>query len=252
MIDGVFETVEYAYDARNIRDFLVKGIEAYQGKVKFYFNTSIKNVETLSDKYELTLADEKRDEKRIVSPAVLNATYGSVNQVNEQFGFGHFKIKYEICEIILVNTSDNIANIGLTVMDGPFFSLMPFGKTGFHSLTSVTFTPHKTCFEPLPRFKCQDVNPICTPRNLENCNTCSARPNTAWVYMSQLAKKYLDHKIRFNYHSSLFSMKPILSSSELDDARPTLVRVLSTKPQFIAVLSGKINTVFDLEEVLDD
>ena len=27
-------------------------------------------------------------------------------------------------------------------MDGPFFSIMPFGETGLHSLTSVTFTPH--------------------------------------------------------------------------------------------------------------
>ena len=56
----------------------------------------------------------------------------------------------------------------------------------------------------------------------------------------------------FTYRKSLFSMKPILMSSEIDDSRPTVVRVCSTKPTFISVLSGKINTVYDLDEVLED
>lgn len=70
-------------------------------------------------------------------------------------GFEKFKIKYELCEIIICNTSDNIRDVGITLMDGPFFSVMPFGLTGDHSLTSVTFTPHVTSYEPLPRFDCQ-------------------------------------------------------------------------------------------------
>ena len=41
-----------------------------------------------------------------------------------------------------ITTLDDLKNIGITVMDGPFFSIMPFGQTGLHSLTSVTFTPH--------------------------------------------------------------------------------------------------------------
>ena len=46
-------------------------------------------------------------------------------------------------------------------------------------------------------------------------------------------------------------MKPILTSSEIDDSRPTVIRVYSRKPTFVGVLSGKINTVYDLDEVLD-
>ena len=47
-------------------------------------------------------------------------------------------------------------------------------------------------------------------------------------------------------------MKPILMSSEIDDSRPTVIRTYSKKPTFVGVLSGKINTVYDLDEVLDD
>ena len=68
--------------------------------------------------------------------------------------------------------------------------------------------------------------------------------------MSQLAQKYLREEYGFTYHASLYAVKPILTASEVDDSRPTLVRVQSEEPRFISVLSGKINTVYDLEEVL--
>jgi len=47
-------------------------------------------------------------------------------------------------------------------------------------------------------------------------------------------------------------MKPILMSSEIDDSRPTVIRTYSQNPTCVGVLSGKINTVYDLDEVLSD
>ena len=68
--------------------------------------------------------------------------------------------------------------------------------------------------------------------------------------MSQMAHKYLRSEFGFQYKESLFSMKPILQASEIDDSRPTVIRKLSDEPVLISVLSGKINTVYDLDEVL--
>ena len=70
--------------------------------------------------------------------------------------------------------------------------------------------------------------------------------------MANLARKYMKDDYQFGYLKSLFSMKPILMSSEIDDSRPTVIRVYSKKPTFVGVLSGKINTVYDLDEVLTD
>ena len=70
--------------------------------------------------------------------------------------------------------------------------------------------------------------------------------------MANLVRKYLREDYGFSYHDSLFSMKPILMSSEIDDSRPTVVRTYSTNPTFVGVLSGKINTVYDLDEVLSN
>ena len=79
---------------------------------------------------------------------------------------------------------------------------------------------------------------------------CGARPASAWDYMSMLAKKYMRDELRFSYEGSLFSMKPILKASEIDDSRPTVIREYSKNPTFVSVLSGKINTMYDLDEVL--
>jgi hypothetical protein len=202
----------------------------------------------LKKKRSYAVTSNKQDYR---TPFLLNCTYAGTNEILDMLGLTKFKIKYELCEIILCKTNDTLKNVGLTVMDGPFFSIMPFGKTGLHSLTSVTFTPHHTSYDELPSFSCQERSGgYCSPTNLGNCNRCKAKPETAFPYMSRLAKKYMLYNYYFKYYDSLFSMKPILQASEVDDSRPTVIKTFSTNPTFISVLSGKINTVYDLDGVL--
>ena len=120
---------------------------------------------------------------------------------------------------------------------------MPSENTGVHSLTSVTFTPHR---QAMMRFRHlhvrREAGGGCSRLRLGNCNDCPAKPETAFPYMANLARKYLRDDFRFAYRESLFSMKPILMSSEIDDSRPTVIRTYSCDPTFVSVLSGKINT----------
>ena len=244
--DGAFLTEEYTYDAQILKKFFLEKI-AEQPNVEIQYGARIQSIQNNSKEYEIELVDGKK----VKSSFVLNATYASVNQIQNMLGFEHFKIKYELCEIILCNVNDKLKDTGLTVMDGPFFSIMPFGKTGYHSLTAVTFTPHKACKESLPHFNCMDrCNGFCSPLQLGNCNDCPAKPESAWPYMSNLARKYMRDDLEFEFDHTLFSMKPILLASEIDDSRPTVIKTFSTNPTFVSVLSGKINTVYDLNEIL--
>ena len=251
MCDGAFLTEEYTYDAHVLRDFFLDEISKYPN-IKLTFGTEIDSIDRDGGEYKVGLTDGKV----FSSGFVLNATYASVNQIlKKAFPEECFAIKYELCEIILCDVDDNLKNTGLTVMDGPFFSIMPFGLTGKHSLTSVTFTPHVTSYDELPTFTCQKRlaqkgGYKCIPECLGNCNRCPEKPESSWDYMSHLAHKYMKPEYGFYYRESLFSMKPILKSSEIDDSRPTAIRVHSTEPTFISVLSGKINTVYDLDEYL--
>ena len=248
MCDGAFLTREYTYDAMILKDYFLEKLSEFSDRLEIRYQTMIRSVEKISDAYIISTDNEKYK-----SSFVLNATYAGTNQILDMIGFEKFGIKYELCEIILCDVNDKLKEIGFTVMDGPFFSIMPFGKTGLHSLTSVTFTPHTTSYDGVPTFACQSKsNGYCSPFHLGNCNDCPAKPASAFPYMANLAKKYMLDDYGFTYKSSLFSMKPILMSSEIDDSRPTVIRTYSENPTFVGVLSGKINTVYDLDEVLDN
>ena len=252
MCDGAFYTEEYTYDAHVLRDYFVDELGKLSN-VTIRYNAEISEIVRDGSEYVVKL--ESGEE--CASGFVLNATYASVNQILHKAHFADetFAIKYELCEIILCDVDDNLKDVGLTVMDGPFFSIMPFGLTGKHSLTSVTFTPHVTSYDDVPQFSCQkrlleSGGYKCTSECLGNCNRCPEKPERAWEYMSHLSRKYMKPEYGFRYVESLFSMKPILKSSEIDDSRPTAIKVHSSEPTFISVLSGKINTVYDLDEYL--
>lgn len=248
MCDGAFLTREYTYDAMILKDYFLNKL-GQLSNVEIWYGVDITAIGKLPDAYELTLSDGRS----LQTGFLVNATYASTNQILDMLGFEKFKIKYELCEIILCDVNERLKGYGFTVMDGPFFSIMPFGKTGLHSLTSVTFTPHTTSYDATPTFACQAASDgYCSPAVLGNCNDCKAKPKSAFPYMANLARKYLREEYGFTYRDSLFSMKPILMSSEIDDSRPTVIRTYSTKPTFVGVLSGKINTVYDLDEVLND
>lgn len=247
MCDGAFLTREYTYDAAILRDYFVKVLSEFPDRAEIKYGVSITAIEQHAERYMLVT----REKEKFEAPFVLNAAYAGVNQVLTLAGFETFRIKYELCEIILCDVNEDLKKIGLTVMDGPFFSIMPFGITGLHSLTAVSFTPHSTCYEILPKFPCQARSEgNCSEFRLGNCNDCPSRPDSAFPYMAGLAGKYISDDFRFAYRKSLFSMKPILMSSEIDDSRPTVIKVFSESPTFAAVLSGKINTVYDLDELL--
>ncbi|MDP4118455.1 MAG: FAD-dependent oxidoreductase [Bacillota bacterium] len=249
MCDGAFLTEEYTYDAQILKNFFMTELEGRKN-VEIMFGARLKKIEANGENYIIFLEDGSV----YSAPFVLNASYASTNQILKKFSgreYAPFNIKYELCEIILCSVDNSLLHTGLTVMDGPFFSIMPFGKTGMHSLTSVTFTPHVTSYDSVPTFECQGKSHgFCSTQQLGNCNECPAKPESAWPYMSSLAKKYMLDKYSFRYENSLFSMKPILKVSEIDDSRPTVIKVHSQQPTFASVLSGKINTVYDLDEIL--
>jgi hypothetical protein len=259
--DGAFLTKEYTYDAKLLGRYFLERLNAYPG-VTLSFDHLVTGIEKSGGNFLVRTSHLGREEIW-ESAFVLNAAYASVNQIlqmgadtTEDF----FALKYELCEIILCQTSEALKDVGLTVMDGPFFSVMPFGKTGLHSLTAVTFTPHMSSHQELPIFPCQKEvsGTTCSERHLGNCRTCPARPLSAWEYMRALAGKYMRDEYKLTYQSSLYSVKPILMASEVDDSRPTVIRYANStaqpgtshSPTFLSVLSGKINTVYDLDPYL--
>ena len=243
-IDKAFLTKEYSFDAKKIGDKLYKKLVDLD--CSFKFKAKITSIKKEKDVFILQL----KDESKYSAPFVLNASYAGINKIHGLLGFEYLPIKYEFCEVILCKVSDNIKNIGLTVMDGPFFSVMPFGLTGYHSITTVSKTPHFTSYDYLPPYDCSGDEKLHTKEHKKGCIHCGIYPETAFQEMVQIAKKYLNEDIEIRYIKSLFTIKPILVASEIDDSRPTIIKQYSENPDFYTVFSGKINTMYDLDEIL--
>ncbi len=182
---------------------------------------------------------------------ILNCTYASTNNVISLIkGAAHndlYDLRYELCEVALCDVDRPLNNIGLTIMDGPFFSIMPFGNSKYHSLTSVGHTPHYSCEDRFPMFKCQRNN--CHPHNLLLCNSCKNKPQTCFEKMRETASLYLKANM-IKYIKSLYTVKPILKSSELNDSRPTIITQHCDSPYIYSVLSGKISSIYELDSIL--
>ena len=243
-IDKAFLTKEYSFDAKKIGDKLYRKLRALG--CNFKFEAKITCIKKEKDIFLVQLEDGSE----YFTPFILNATYAGINKIHDLLGFEYLRIKSEFCEVILCEVSDNIKNVGLTVMDGPFFSVMPFGLTGYHSITTVSRTPHFTSYDHLPPYDCSGDEKLHTKEHRKGCIHCGIYPETAFQEMVQTAKKYLSEDIEIKYVKSLFTIKPILVASEIDDSRPTIIRQYSENPDFYTVFSGKINTMYDLDEIL--
>jgi glycine/D-amino acid oxidase-like deaminating enzyme len=235
-VSATFEVEESCFDYLKVREYFLKKL-VNNKKVDIYYRTFPTSYQIESSQYVLTLNNALT---KLSTKLVINTTYNNVNEVNKMFHFPSYKVKYELCELTLYNKSKELANMGLTVIDGQFFSIMPFQGGEFISLSSVRFTPIHTS-----RLKPQDIDETKSKHREKTAKTSN------WKKIGSLARDYLREGISLTYNRSLFEIKPIFTSAEDDDSRPTLVTIHSKKPYFISVLPGKISTIYDLDKKIN-
>ena len=184
------------------------------------------------------------------TPTVINATYAASSAVNRLFGVPDLALTHEISEIAFV-TSPQFGQRGLTVMDGPFGSIMPYGQSGLLSLSSVAYTHHKICYDNLPRFDCQtSADPACRPEAPGICTDCARRPASNAAKMLAQMQQYFSEAVQFDPMFSYFTIKSKLKASYIDDGRPTDISLLRTEPKFYCLFAGKVNSIYEIEKIV--
>jgi len=187
---------------------------------------------------------------KLQTPIVINATYSATNAVNRLFRVGQLDLTHEISEIAFI-TSRQFRNMGLTVMDGPFGSIMPYGLSGLLSLSSVAYTHHKISYDDLPRFDCQTPEDLrCTPEAPGICTECPRRPVSNAYKMLQQMQQYFSDVVKFEHLFSYFTIKSKLKANYIDDGRPTEIAQLSDNPRFYCLFAGKVNSIYEIEKIV--
>jgi hypothetical protein len=242
MVSHSFEVDEPTFDSTNLRIQLMKELEN-NILIHIKFKVSVTGG-VLGDICLLTLDTGEE----IEADGVVLAVYAGTNSLRTSMGLPLLPLNFELAEVNLGTVTPDMRGLGFTVMDGPFWSLMPFGNSELVSLTSVGLTPLRRS-SGLPIFDCQDKRTGCSGSKLADCGTCNVRPVSSLKHQIQQMSLFLKNSNFFTHEKSLLTVKSKLSTSQVDDARPTLILKEGSK-NIWTVFSGKISTLFDLEEAL--
>jgi glycine/D-amino acid oxidase-like deaminating enzyme len=165
-----------------------------------------------------------------------NCTYSKLNEILAASGASAIPLKRELTEMALIEPPDELRNVGVTVMDGPFFSMMPYpSRPGLCTLSHVRYTPHTSWHDA----------PGSPPLDSDTLRGAYA---TRFPHMVRDAARFLPAIAGARYVESLFEVKGIMPRSEQDDSRPILFRESAELPGFFSVLGAKIDSVYDVEE----
>jgi glycine/D-amino acid oxidase-like deaminating enzyme len=235
LIEQAYLAEEYAFDATKLRararqDLARAGVEVRLGQRV----TSLRlgKGELLA---ELDAGDGKLE--TLAAKSVFNCTYSGLNQFSGAFGTTKTKLKHEITEIALMKVAPAFEKLGVTVMDGAFFSMMPFPSRGLHSLSHVRYTPHENWSD----------QPGLDPYARLEAPTRVSRVDR----MVRDVARYMPAVLESNHVESLFEVKTVLVKNEGDDGRPILFERHDELPHVYSVLGGKIDNIYDVLERLD-
>lgn len=229
-IEAAFRCREFAFDASALR----VGLEGRLGEcgVDVRLGVAVIGLEERADAIVATLGDGRA----LVVGRAFNVTYAQVNHLLGKAGLPPAALKHELAEVVLVEPPAALAGLGVTVMDGPFFSCMPYPARGAYSLTHVRYTPHASWTD------------ATAPASAYEMLAAASKKSRA-PYMIRDAARYMPALGDVRVVDTLFEVKTVLQKNERDDGRPILYQQSPAGSRLISILGGKLDNVYDLFEI---
>ena len=224
LIEDAFCVTEYAFDAVALRRTLRAKLD--DTGVTVLCGTPVDRVSPVrTGRVSVRL----QNGGYLTADRVLNCAYSSINDLLCRSGLAPLPLKHELAEVALITVPEELTHVGITVMDGPFFSTMPFPARKLHSLTHVRYTPHRAWCD--------------AEAGMSQRLSQSAPPN--YVYMLKDAQRYVPALAYSRYEDSLFEVKSLLVQNEIDDGRPILFRKDYGIENFSIVMGSKFDNIYD-------
>lgn len=230
LIERVWEVEEKAFDARILRRIMLERLDA-AGGIEIFPSTV--GVRVLPSPRGAAVETDRMG--TIHAPHVISSVYSQLNTLHRRSGLPTVPLQQEITEMALVALPERLRGFGVTVMDGPFFSIMPFPSAGLHTLSHVRYTPHGR-WRDVPGEP--DSRPIPSRTELEGHST--------FREMLTDVRRYVPAFADMTQHGSVREVKTVLADDDRSDSRPVLVRAGFGVDGYIAVMGGKIDNINDV------
>lgn len=235
MLEKVFVVKEYAFDSHKLRDDLLERIKN-SNAIKVVTGEEVVRVAERDGVVEV-----KTDKKSYIAQNVFNCTYSQINKLHRNSGLPLVALKHEITEMCLIDLPQKLKDLSITVMDGPFFSIMPFPSTPHSTLSHVRYTPHTSW-----------VDNESVPPEKHDPHAYFRSLNLRSNYKQMLAdvQRFLPEMRNAKYARSLWEVKTVLQKSEHDDSRPILFRSDFGLKGYTCIMGGKLDNIYDVFEGL--
>jgi glycine/D-amino acid oxidase-like deaminating enzyme len=224
LIHSVFLVDEPVFDAALLRKIISTRLKKNQIKVET--SRLVKKITKRSSQIDIHLDSGEI----LIAKKVVNCTYAGINDLLKNSSLPLLPLKFELTEMPVITLPKELQEASITIMDGPFFSVMPFPDEKKHTLHHVRYTPH---------FSWQGKTDI-------DINYQQLKSN--YPFMIKDAARYIPLLQRTIYNSSFYQIKTILISNEKNDGRPILFQKDYTIKNHHVVLGGKLDNVYDILE----
>jgi glycine/D-amino acid oxidase-like deaminating enzyme len=220
LIEATFKTNEQVFDVKRMIDITLRRIDTAGIDLQTGIEGKIDGAE--EEFVKVTLPGGA-----INAAYVFNCTYAEIDAAGVSV---RPAIKRELAELLIIDPPSQLEHLGVTVMDGPFFSIMPFPPAGRHTLSHVRYTPHEAWF-------CAHDGNI---QSLHSNRDAMLRD----------AARYLPCLSKAKVVRSVFEIKAVLHRNEDDDGRPILFERCSESPRIFSIMGAKLDNIFDIQEQL--
>jgi glycine/D-amino acid oxidase-like deaminating enzyme len=233
LIDDVYQCQEFAFDWTFLRDHVLGRLTRHG--IHLVLGKTVSTIESTSDGVRLMLDGGRTVE----AGTAFNVTYANINSILLSSGLQPLDVKLELAELALIVPPADFARLGVTVMDGPFFSAMPYPSANLHSFTHVRYTPHYSWVDrPGGRSAYAVGNDL--------------QKNSRWRHMMLDSARFVPCFADLDYKSSLFDVKAVLVRNERNDGRPILLHRHRDAPRLFSVMGAKIDNIYDLFDALPE
>jgi glycine/D-amino acid oxidase-like deaminating enzyme len=235
LVEKVYETKEYAFDSRILRDLLLRKIKARPGII-IHGSEEVDYIESRDDRIAVNTNMDQ-----YVVDKVINCAYSQINTLHRKSGIPLVALKHELTEMCLVRLPDNLKKFSITMMDGPFFSIMPFPSRGLHTLSHVRYTPHSSWLD--------DKNtPVEKHEVYRYFDSITLNSNYKKMYADVI--RYIPALKSMEYAESITEVKTVLQKSEGDDSRPILFKPHFGIHNYTCIMGGKLDNIYDVFDEL--
>ena len=226
-VDLIISVSEAVYDAGVLRETIRRRLQNLG--VDIFLDSAVSNVSNSENGYVLT-SDGFR---MIASTKLVNATYTNIQSINKFAGIVPRRLIYEYTLVPIIELKLP-KKVGITVMDGQFMTLLPYG----HSCDYLLYHVKKSRVEVL---EADEVpSKWFDSEWLDHRAHSLAIVDESSYFMPDLASA--------NIKGFLHGPRMLLPESAIDDGRPSLFT--DHGGGFYSVFSGKVDHCIDVAENL--